>query len=118
MVTCIGPPKCIRHSEFAPDDSWRMTGNPEVIGSSAGLVPRNAPAVTDPFAGERQTLGLSARCPTGLLPNRRRYAQNILSLPTTPPTLRLRDCYHPLFFADAYSVAAKMGVWGRRRIRF
>src|SRR6266478_2195142 len=34
-----------------------------------------------------------------------------------PPTLRLRDCYHPLFFADAYSVAAKMGVWGRRRIR-
>jgi hypothetical protein len=29
------------------DDCERITGNPEVIGLSTGLVPRNAPAATD-----------------------------------------------------------------------
>jgi hypothetical protein len=31
--------------------------------------------------------------------------------------LRLRDGYHPLFFADAYSVPTNMGVWRRRCVR-
>ena len=36
-MTCIGPPKCIRHSEFVPSDGWRMTGKAVGTDPPSGL---------------------------------------------------------------------------------
>jgi hypothetical protein len=56
--------------------SW-VTGKPEVMPPVGRLLPINAPAVTNQsLEGSRLHRDLSARCPTGLLPNRRETGRN------------------------------------------